>query len=54
MHTRLDTSAQPIIVGRRQMSRGAYAFHMVMIVMTFGMWLPIYWMHKAMTHRVRY
>lgn len=48
------SNANVTVVGRREMSAMAKLFHWTMILMTVGMWLPVYWVAKKSTRNVRY
>ena len=53
MHTTIN-QVQLTVAGQRRMSRLAALLHWTMIIMTGGLWLPVYWIHRARTTRVRY
>lgn len=53
MHTNIN-QVQLVVAGQRRMSRTATFLHWTMIVLTAGLWLPVYWIHRARTSRVRF
>jgi hypothetical protein len=53
VHTDIN-QVQLVVAGQRRMSRTAAFLHWIMIVSTAGLWLPVYWIHRARTSRVRF
>lgn len=53
MHTDIN-NVQVTVAGRRELSPGAKALHWTAILLTGGMWYPVYWIAKRTTRNVRY